>query len=72
MKRQDERIDLRFNITLFAFFAAIGVLGYLGFASIRAELLNEQIAILQEKTNGVAHRVDRWLQIGRASCRERV
>jgi signal transduction histidine kinase/CheY-like chemotaxis protein len=61
MKRQDERIDLRFNITLFAFFAAIGVLGYLGFASIRAELLNEQIAILQEKTNGVAHRVDRWL-----------
>ncbi len=61
MKRQDERIDLRFNITLFAFFGVIGVLGYLGFASIRAELLNEQIAILQEKTNGVAHRVDRWL-----------
>ncbi|MFN7725478.1 MAG: ATP-binding protein [Rubrivivax sp.] len=61
MKRQDERIDLRFNITLFAFFAVIGVLGYLGFSSIRAELMNEQIAILQEKTNGVAHRVDRWL-----------
>jgi signal transduction histidine kinase/CheY-like chemotaxis protein len=61
MPRQDERIDLRFNITLFAFFGVIGVLGYLGFASIRAELLNEQISILQEKTNGVAHRVDRWL-----------
>jgi signal transduction histidine kinase/DNA-binding response OmpR family regulator len=61
MKPGNERIDLRFNIILFAFFAVIGVLGYLGFASIRAELLNEQIAILQEKTSGVAHRVDRWL-----------
>ena len=61
MKRQDERIDLRFNVILFAFFGVIGVLGYLGFSSIRAELMNEQIAILQEKTNGVAHRVDRWL-----------
>ena len=61
MKRQDERIDLRFNVSLFAFFAVIGVLGYLGFARMRAELLNEQIAILQEKTKGVAHRVDRWL-----------
>lgn len=61
MKPGNERIDLRFNIILFAFFAVIGVLGYLGFARIRAELLNEQIATLQEKTSGVAHRVDRWL-----------
>ena len=61
MNNQTERIDLRFNVILFSFIAIIGVLGYLGFSSIRADLLDEQVASLQVKTNAVANRVDRWL-----------
>jgi signal transduction histidine kinase/DNA-binding response OmpR family regulator len=61
MSPPSERVDLRFNLILFAVFAVIGLGGYLAYQEIRGELLDEQVKIHSAKTDAVARAVDRWL-----------
>ena len=57
----DRRVDLRFNLILFGFFALVGLAGWFGFVQIRRELLDEQIALNTARTDSLARRVDQWL-----------
>jgi signal transduction histidine kinase/DNA-binding response OmpR family regulator len=61
MDKPAERVDLRFNLILFAVFGVIALGGYFAFQKIRAELLDEQIKIHAAKTDAVARSIDRWL-----------
>lgn len=61
MDKPAERVDLRFNLILFAVFGVIALGGYFAFQKIRTELLDEQIKIHAAKTDAVARSIDRWL-----------
>ena len=61
MDKPAERVDLRFNLILFAVFGVIALGGYFAFQKIRNELLDEQIKIHAAKTDAVARSIDRWL-----------
>ena len=66
MKKDSEHLDLRFNITLAVFFVAVSLVGYLGFAKFRADLLAEELAALQTRTEALSGRVDTWLSLRKA------